>query len=46
LGSLMIGIAPTFASIGAWASLMLLVARLVQGLAHGGGAAVVANLPL
>ncbi len=36
LGSLMIGIAPTFASVGAWASLMLLVARLVQGLAHGG----------
>jgi MHS family alpha-ketoglutarate permease-like MFS transporter len=36
LGSLMIGIAPTFASIGAWASLMLLAARLVQGLAHGG----------
>lgn len=36
LGSLMIGVAPTFASIGAWASLMLLVARLVQGLAHGG----------
>ena len=36
LGSLMIGIAPTFAAVGAWASLMLLVARLVQGLAHGG----------
>ncbi|MGN7199788.1 MFS transporter [Arthrobacter sp. SAFR-044] len=36
LGSLMIGIAPTFASVGAFASLMLLVARLVQGLAHGG----------
>ncbi len=36
LGSLMIGIAPTFASVGAWASLMLLVARLIQGLAHGG----------
>jgi MHS family alpha-ketoglutarate permease-like MFS transporter len=36
LGSLMIGIAPTFAAFGAWASLMLLVARLVQGLAHGG----------
>src|SRR6478752_2662731 len=35
-GSLMIGIAPTFAAVGAWASLMLLVARLVQGLAHGG----------
>ncbi|MFJ5699269.1 MFS transporter [Arthrobacter sp. NPDC093139] len=36
LGSLMIGIAPTFAAVGAWASLMLLVARLVQGMAHGG----------
>ena len=36
LGSLMIGVAPTFASVGAFASLMLLAARLVQGLAHGG----------
>jgi len=36
VGSLMIGIAPTFAAVGAFASLMLLVARLVQGLAHGG----------
>ncbi|MBT2553407.1 MFS transporter [Arthrobacter sp. ISL-5] len=36
LGSLMIGVAPTFAAVGAWASLTLLVARLVQGLAHGG----------
>jgi len=36
LGSLMIGIAPTFASVGAFASMMLLAARLVQGLAHGG----------
>ena len=36
LGSLLIGIAPTFASVGAFASLLLLVARLVQGLAHGG----------
>ncbi|MGY2744850.1 MFS transporter [Pseudarthrobacter sp. O4] len=36
LGSLLIGIAPTFAAVGVWASLMLLVARLVQGLAHGG----------
>lgn len=36
LGSLVIGIAPTFASVGAFASLLLLVARLVQGLAHGG----------
>jgi MHS family alpha-ketoglutarate permease-like MFS transporter len=32
----MIGIAPTFAAVGTWASLMLLVARLIQGLAHGG----------
>ncbi|MDP9886959.1 MFS transporter [Pseudarthrobacter enclensis] len=36
LGSLMIGVAPTFTSVGAFASLMLLAARLVQGLAHGG----------
>lgn len=36
LGSLLIGIAPTFAAAGVWASLLLLVARLVQGLAHGG----------
>ena len=36
LGSLLIGVSPTFASVGAWASLMLLVARLIQGLAHGG----------
>jgi MFS transporter, MHS family, alpha-ketoglutarate permease len=36
LGSLLIGIAPTFASVGAFASVMLLVARLIQGLAHGG----------
>ena len=36
VGSLMIGVAPTFANVGAFASLMLLVARLVQGLAHGG----------
>lgn len=36
LGSLLIGIAPTFAAVGAFASVMLLVARLIQGLAHGG----------
>lgn len=36
VGSLLIGIAPTFAAVGAFASLLLLVARLVQGLAHGG----------
>ncbi|SJM63681.1 MFS transporter [Gulosibacter sp. 10] len=36
LGSLMIGLIPTHAAIGAWAAVLLLVARLVQGLAHGG----------
>ncbi|MGW2180220.1 MFS transporter [Streptomyces sp. NPDC001732] len=36
VGSLMISLAPAFASVGAFASLFLLVARLVQGLAHGG----------
>ncbi|WP_024818207.1 MFS transporter [Arthrobacter sp. 31Y] len=36
VGSLLIGIAPTFAAVGAFASVMLLVARLIQGLAHGG----------
>ncbi|MFE7560159.1 MFS transporter [Kitasatospora sp. NPDC057500] len=35
-GSLMISLAPTFGSVGAFASLFLLLARLVQGLAHGG----------
>lgn len=35
-GSLLIGVAPTFESVGAFASLLLLVARLIQGLAHGG----------
>ena len=36
LGSLLIGVAPTFGAVGAMASLVLLVARLIQGLAHGG----------
>lgn len=36
LGSLLIAVTPTFATIGAWASVMLLVARLIQGLSHGG----------
>lgn len=35
-GSLVIGLAPTYASVGAGASLLLLLARLAQGLAHGG----------
>ncbi|NNG18055.1 MFS transporter [Naumannella sp. ID2617S] len=36
LGSLLIGIAPEFGTIGVLASVWLLVARLLQGLAHGG----------
>ena len=35
-GSLVIAVTPTFASIGILASLLLLVARLAQGVAHGG----------
>ncbi|HEX2175334.1 MAG TPA: MFS transporter [Nocardioidaceae bacterium] len=35
-GSLFIAVAPTYANVGLAASLLLLVARLVQGLAHGG----------
>ncbi|MDI3403385.1 MFS transporter [Streptomyces cavernicola] len=35
-GSILIGISPTYGVAGAAASLILLVARLVQGLAHGG----------
>ncbi|QIM15305.1 MFS transporter [Leucobacter insecticola] len=36
LGSLLIGLTPSHAAIGAWAAVLLLIARLVQGLAHGG----------
>lgn len=36
VGSLIIAVCPTYAQIGSWASLLLLVARLIQGLAHGG----------
>jgi MHS family alpha-ketoglutarate permease-like MFS transporter len=35
-GSLLIAAAPTYANVGLAASLLLLFARLVQGLAHGG----------
>lgn len=35
-GSLMIAFIPTFGAVGALASMLLLVARLAQGLAHGG----------
>lgn len=36
LASLMIAFIPSFSSIGYWASFLLLVARLIQGFAHGG----------
>jgi MHS family alpha-ketoglutarate permease-like MFS transporter len=36
LGSLVIGVSPSYASIGVAASLVLVLARLLQGLAHGG----------
>lgn len=36
VGSLIIGLAPTYAHVGVWASVTLLAARLIQGLAHGG----------
>jgi len=35
-GSLVIGFSPTYGQIGVWASVILVVARLAQGLAHGG----------
>ncbi|MBB5153517.1 MFS transporter [Saccharopolyspora phatthalungensis] len=34
--SFVMGVSPTYAAIGAWASLILLAARVVQGLATGG----------
>lgn len=36
LGSLMIACVPTYQNAGVWAAVMLLLARLLQGLAHGG----------
>ncbi|NIL82026.1 MFS transporter [Rhodococcoides kroppenstedtii] len=38
-GSLLIGIMPTYAAVGAWASVLLLLARVMQGFAHGGESA-------
>lgn len=38
-GSLVIGLVPSYESIGIWASLILLLARIVQGFAHGGESA-------
>jgi len=36
VGSLIIAVAPTFDQAGVWASAVLLLARLIQGLSHGG----------
>lgn len=36
LGGLLIGVSPTYDSIVVWASVLLLIARLTQGLAYGG----------
>lgn len=36
VGSLVIAVTPTFDQVGVWASAILLFARLVQGLSHGG----------
>ena len=36
VGSLMIALVPTYANAGVWAAVVLLAARLLQGLAHGG----------
>lgn len=38
-GSLVIGVMPTYESVGVWASVILLTARVVQGFAHGGESA-------
>lgn len=40
--SLAIGLMPTYDTIGAWASVLLLVLRLIQGFAHGGESSTVA----
>lgn len=39
VGSLIIGLMPTYETIGVWASLILLSARVLQGFAHGGESA-------
>lgn len=39
VGSVAIGFIPTYDSIGIWASILLLVIRLIQGFAHGGESA-------
>lgn len=39
LASILIAVTPGYAQIGGWASVLLVVARLAQGLAHGGESA-------
>ena len=38
-GSLVIGLMPTYDNVGVWASVILLLARVCQGFAHGGESA-------
>lgn len=38
ISSVLIGLVPSYESIGAWASTLLLVLRVLQGMAHGGEA--------
>ncbi|KFF60260.1 MFS transporter [Cryobacterium sp. MLB-32] len=40
-GSLAIAIMPTYGAIGAWASVILVLVRMLQGFAHGGESATV-----
>ncbi|EOM74521.1 MFS transporter [Rhodococcus rhodnii] len=40
LASLMIALVPGYETIGVWASVLLLIARLLQGFAHGGESGV------
>src|SRR5919112_1184303 len=42
-GRLMLALTPTFAAAGIFASVLLLITRLIQGLAHGGGMAAGRN---
>lgn len=35
-GSLVIAVCPTYGKVGFWSSVILVIARLIQGLAHGG----------